>query len=103
MTIELISHYTIGVLSIILKFLVLGIFGSEEEILQKITPWRKNQVSDFYAAVLFSNIYGTPENPKNPKSKTNIETRFFSGSNLWSIRILISFDRFKKMENDHLV
>ena len=37
---------------------VLGIFSSEEENFQKITPWHKNQVFDFCAMVLFSNIYG---------------------------------------------
>ena len=58
MMIELVLLYKIGGLSIFSKFLVLGIFGSEEEISQKITPWRKNQVIDSYAMVLFSNIYG---------------------------------------------
>ena len=53
--IELISLYKIGVLSIFSKFLVLD---SEEEILQKLSPWRKGQVIDFCAMVLFSNIYG---------------------------------------------
>ena len=47
--IELILLYKIGVLSIFSKFLVLGIFESEEKIWQKITPWRKNQVIDFCA------------------------------------------------------
>ena len=56
--IELISLCKKCVLSIFSKFLILGIFGSEEEILQKITPWRKNQLLDFCAIVLFSNIYG---------------------------------------------
>ena len=56
--IELISLYKIDVLFIFSKFLVLDIFGSEEEIWQKITPWRKNQVIDFCAMVLFSDIYG---------------------------------------------
>ena len=55
--IELISLYQFGVLSIFFKFLVFEIFGSEEEILLKITPWRKNQVIDFCAVDLFSDIY----------------------------------------------
>ena len=57
---ELISLYKIGVLFIFSKFLVLGILGTGEEILQKIkTPSIfKNQVIDFCAMVLFSNIYG---------------------------------------------
>ena len=60
MMIELIYNmiYKIGVLSIFSNLLVLGIFGSEEKILQKITPLRKNQVIYFCAMVLFSNIYG---------------------------------------------
>ena len=58
MKIELISLYKNGVLSFFSIFLVLEIFGSEEEIFKKLTPWRKNQVIDFWAMVLFSNIYG---------------------------------------------
>ena len=41
MTLELISLYKNGDLFIFSKFLFLGIFGSEEEISQKITPWHK--------------------------------------------------------------
>ena len=70
--IEIISLYIIGVLSIFSIFLNLGIFGSEEEILQKITPWRKNQVIDFCIMVLFSNIYGIIFT----KKKTDIERHF---------------------------
>ena len=55
---ELISLYKIGVLFIFSKYFFLRIFGSKEKILQNITPWRNNQVIDFYAMVLFSNIYG---------------------------------------------
>ena len=40
-------------------FKFLGYLAQKEEIFQKITPWRKNQVFDFCAMVLFSNIYGT--------------------------------------------
>ena len=56
--IELISLYKIGGLFIFSKFQVLEILSIEEEILQKITPWGKNQVFAFRAMVLFSDIYG---------------------------------------------
>ena len=59
MMIELVLLYEIGVFFIFSKFLVLRIFSSEEELLQKIKPLRQNQVIDFCAMVLFSNIYGT--------------------------------------------
>ena len=54
--IELNSIYKIGVLSIFSKFLVPGIFGSEEKICQKITPWCKNQVIDFCAMVYLGKL-----------------------------------------------
>ena len=56
--IQLVSLYKNVVLSIFSKFLALGIVGSEEEILQKIEQSCKNQVIDFCAILLSSNIHG---------------------------------------------
>ena len=57
--IELISHYKFVLSLFFQKFKFFGYFSSEEEISQKIPPWRKNQVIDFCSTVLFSNIYGS--------------------------------------------
>ena len=60
--IELILFYKIGFFFILSKFLVLSILNSEEEIFQKISPWRKNQVIEF-APCGFSRIFTINDEP----------------------------------------